>query len=268
MKDFVTSTKEIINHIDRCVDNLEGPAIAAFDADGTLWPFDVGTIFFEYQISKRLLPSLPSDPWFHYKQMREEPSYSIERTTRATEKTGKDQAVAQALLWLAQINEGQNLHRVQEWAEQALESASYFSTFNEQKEIIDHLHQRGVETFIVTASLKWSVEPAARLYNIDPDHVLGVTTKVINHIVTDQPEGPITYKEGKREGLLHKTGGVKPFLCAGNTEADLPLLELATHIKVAVASAPHNHENYHTEQSLQRIALQNHWHSLNYLPQT
>ena len=261
------SAKEIINRIDRCLDNLEGPAIAAFDADGTLWPFDVGTIFFQYQIENNLLPDLPLESWAIYKHMRGTKRQDSSRYTNgegSKKNKEKDQRRAQAFSWLAQVNEGQSLQRVREWASQAIE-VSDFSIFEDQRTIVNHLHKRAVEIFIVSASVKWSIEPAAKLYNIDPDHVLGVTTKVVDGVVTNEPIYPITYKEGKVEGLLQKTNGKRPFFCSGNTEADLPLLKLASHISLAVASASHDHEYHRTEQDLQKIASQNNWCSLNYM---
>ena len=48
--------------IDRALDSGAHP-IAAFDADGTLWDMDMGEHFFQHQISKKLLPDLPADPW-------------------------------------------------------------------------------------------------------------------------------------------------------------------------------------------------------------
>ena len=261
------SVKEIINRLDRCLDNLEGPAIAAFDADGTLWPLDVGTIFFQYQIEKNLLPDLPLESWAIYKNMRGAKGQNLSQHGNgegSKKNKEKDQRTAQALSWLAQINEGQSLQRVKEWASQAIE-ASDFSIFEDQRTIVNHLHKRAVEIFIVSASVKWSIEPAAKLYNIDSDHVLGVTTRVVDGVVTDEPIYPITYKEGKVEGLLQKTNGRRPFFCSGNTEADLPLLKLASHISMAVASAPYDHEYHPTEQALQKVASQNNWYSLNYV---
>ena len=251
MKEFPELTDKIIKHIDRSLDSLSGPAIAAFDADGTLWSADVGGVLFEYQIAQDLIPDLPPNPWQYYDNMK----YDANR----------EKVFPEAFLWLAQINAGQTLQTVRNWACEALETVADFSTFSEQKEIIDHLHKKGVEIFIVTTSVKWSVEPVAEFCNIDKDHVIGVATEVVGDVITDKPDGPVTYKQGKVEGLLHDTKGVKPFFCSGNTEADLPLIEAATDIKVVVSSVSRNHENYATEQVMQKMAFQNGWYSLDYL---
>ena len=46
-------------------------------------------------------------------------------------------------------------------------------------------------------SIKWAVEAAAQLYKIDYDHVIGVTVKVTDEFLTDEQDGPVTYREGK-----------------------------------------------------------------------
>src|SRR5437588_7513896 len=78
-----------------------GRAVAAFDADGTLWDADLGEALFHYQIKHKLVP-LPADAWNHYEEMKEKVS------RRA------------AYLWLAQINKGVPIATVNEWARTAV----------------------------------------------------------------------------------------------------------------------------------------------------
>src|SRR5579871_1423676 len=63
---------------------------AVFDADGTLWPDDLGEAFFKYQIKNGLAPGIKniSDPWRHYVEM------------------DRDKGTAAASGWLAQICSG------------------------------------------------------------------------------------------------------------------------------------------------------------------
>src|SRR5436305_726829 len=85
------------------LDDLEkkrppGRAVAAFDADGTLWNTDMGEAFFDYQIRHRLVP-LPEDPWSHYNRLKQEVSHTA------------------AYVWLAQVLNGVPLSRVRTWAQ-------------------------------------------------------------------------------------------------------------------------------------------------------
>ncbi len=233
---------EILNQIDQALEHVDKP-VAAFDADGTLWSHDAGEQFFEYECKNQLVEGLPEDPWAHYRYLKSSTSKEA------------------AYLWLAQINAGKTLAQVRQWATDCLEAHKPIPIFSEQKKIIDHLHNKGVEVYVVTASIKWAVEPGAALYGIDHDHVIGITTRINAGIITNQQGGPITYREGKVTGLLEKTNGVAPFYSAGNSEGDLPLLEASTHLKMVIASAPKKShpKMYKIEQGMIRLAQQRNW---------
>lgn len=238
--------EQIKNAIHQAIENLSTPPIAAFDADGTLWATDMGESFFKYQLSNNFINGLPKDPWLHYKKMHKE-------NPRA------------AYLWLAQINAGKSLKDVRECAQRCLLNHPNLELFSGQKEIIKYLQSLGAKIYIVTASIKWAVEPAAALYDIPYENVIGVQTRVENDLVTTEQLGPITWREGKPEGLLQATNGIKPFFAAGNTPGDLSLLECSTHIRFALNSASPEHPLYKSEKKLQDIAKEKGWffHSFN-----
>lgn len=239
---------EILNQIDRALEKVETP-IAAFDADGTLWSHDAGEQFFEYEFKNKLVDGLPADPWKHYHDLKA----NVSKET--------------AYLWLAQINAGKSLEEVRSWSQRCLEDNAPTPIFPEQKAIIDHLHSNNVEVYVVTASIKWAVEPGAALYGIDQDHVIGITTHIENGIVTEKQGGPITYREGKVTGLLEKTNGIAPFFTSGNTEGDLPLLEASTHLRMVMASAPKeiDPEMFEIEQGMIQLAQKNGWFHHSYV---
>ena len=111
-------------------------AIAAFDADGTLWNTDLGEALFRYQVDNKLLEGLPKDPWEHYESLKETHSHEV------------------AYLWLAQINRGLSLVQVQTWAQKAVDQMNPVPVFKEVKTLIKDLHEMGAEVYIVTASIK------------------------------------------------------------------------------------------------------------------
>ena len=205
------------------LDDLErkrpkGRAIAAFDADGTLWNDDMGEGFFDYKIRHRLVP-LPDDPWGHYNHLKDSVSHTA------------------AYLWLAQILKGVPLAQVRAWADLAVSSRPP-AIFEETWKILGKLSELKVEIYIVTASITWAVEPAARRLGLRENQVIGIETEVAGGVVTDKAKGVITYREGKSEALLARTGGVKPYFCAGNTEGDKWLLESETDLRLVLSSAP------------------------------
>jgi len=214
--------------------------VAAFDADGTLWNADLGEAFFKWQIQNSALPNLPPDPWDYYRQEKEADDPSP------------------AYLWLAQINHGQSLQQVQTWAESAVKAQEPLPIFEDVQRLIEWLHNQKVEVYIVTASVKWAVEPGARRLGVDADHVLGVSTRIQDGMVQHQQDGLITYREGKAQALQQKTGR-KAFLCCGNTMGDFALLESASQLRLAVGAAPTGHELFDTEERLRQEAQRRGW---------
>ncbi|MFP5518286.1 MAG: HAD family hydrolase [Bdellovibrionia bacterium] len=207
--------------------------IAAFDADGTLWDTDLGEQFFHFQIDNKLV-NLPPEPWNHYLEMKK-----INNDPRS------------AYLWLAQINRGKTLEQVREWAQQSFKAIQPNPIFEEQKRLIEILLKENVQIFVVTASVKWAVEPGALAIGLSHDNVIGVETQVENGIVGDTGLFPITYRQGKVEALLQKTQGQKPFLASGNTMGDYELLLSATHMSLAVSAAARDDRLFKTEAELQ-----------------
>ena len=219
----------------------DSAAVAAFDADGTLWDLDMGETFFQYLIDHKLV-SLPEDPWDHYETLKKDPA-----------------GPQKAYLWLAQILSGHELSQVREWALKAVNEISPLPIFPDQKKLIELFISRGIQVFIVTASVKWAVEPGAKLLGLNYDQVLGIETELVNGIVSNRQHGLITYRQGKVDALLKLTQGKKPFFSVGNTFGDLALLELSTDIKLAVTSTVPEDRLFRSEQELYQEAHRKGW---------
>lgn len=233
---------DIWNRINTTLDQVlkeDSSPIAAFDADGTLWDIDLGETFFHYQIDNKLV-DLPKDAWNHYETM-------------------KAADPKKAYLWLAQICKGQTLEQVHLWAREGVSAAAPIPVFMEQKKLIDLFLKKGVRIYIVTASVKWAVEPGAEMLGLKKENVIGIETLVENGIVTDRQKGLITYREGKVSALLEQTGGKKPFFASGNTMGDYQLLQSATHLSLAVSAASRDDKLFKTEQELQDYAVKHGW---------
>lgn len=230
--------KRIHTTLDQILKEDSNP-VAAFDADGTLWDTDLGETFFHHQIDNKLV-KLPSNPWEYYE------------TTKAAEPT-------KAYLWLAQINQGKTLEQVHQWARNAVKAASPVPVFSEQKKLIDLFLSKGVQIYIITASVKWAVEPGAEMLGLKYDSVIGVETRIENGLISDQQQGIITYRQGKVDALLERTGGKRPFFASGNTMGDFQLLQSATHLSLAVSAAAQDDKLYKTEAELAGHAATSGW---------
>lgn len=197
--------------------------VAVFDADGTLWDEDAGETFFQWQLDHCGFQHLPEDPWAHYRNWKKRDPHG-------------------AYAWLAQISAGRDLADVREWAKTCFDSHQPWPVFRSIQDLFTRLHQAGFEIYIVTASVKWAVEPASfHLLGVRPENVLGIETEaVVNqlgmHIITERVKLPITYRQGKADALLKATGGRRPVFAAGNTLGDIALLDIATDFKLMIQS--------------------------------
>jgi phosphoserine phosphatase len=231
-------------HLDKTINELKKNnenLFAAFDADGTLWDTDLGENFFQWQIDHNCV-SLPAQPWDHYLEMKK-----INNDPR------------EAYVWLAQINKDHKLSQVREWAQAAFNEIQPKPIFKEQQKLIDLLIHNGVKIYVVTASIKWAVEPGAVAMGLKAEDVIGVETEVVNGIISDKKLEPVTYRQGKVEGFLKLTGGRRPFLSAGNTIGDYEMLQSATHISLAVSAASRDDRIFKSENDLQTMAIQHNW---------
>ncbi|QDK36252.1 HAD family phosphatase [Bdellovibrio sp. NC01] len=230
--------KRIHTTLDKVLKEDSQP-VAAFDADGTLWDTDLGETFFHYQIDNKLVP-LPANAWEHYESMK-----AVEPT--------------KAYLWLAQICQNVELKTVHEWAKNAIKASAPLPIFSEQKKLIDLFLSKGVKVYVITASVKWAVEPGAAMLGLQYDDVLGVETIQTNGVISDSQKGIITYKQGKVDALLAHTGGKRPFFASGNTMGDYQLLQSATELSLAVSAASRDDKLFKTESELAQNAQNFGW---------
>jgi phosphoserine phosphatase len=240
---YKSYSQDIWTQIEKTLTELKKTSsslVAAFDADGTLWDIDLGENFFHYQIDNKHMP-LPPNPFEHYLEMKK-----INNDPR------------KAYVWLAQINQGKSLEQVRKWAQEAFDSVMPTPLFTEQKKLIELFKSHGVQVYIVTASIKWAVEPGALAMGLSHENVIGVETVVENGIITDVPVLPITYRGGKIEALLAKTKQA-PFFASGNTMGDFELLDHATHLRLAVSAASRDDKLFKTEHELATIAKEKNW---------
>lgn len=213
----------LIQDIEACIARTVSsgrPRIAVFDADGTLWDDDAGEAFFRWQIENCAFEGRERDPWNHYHEWKKRDPHG-------------------AYGWLAQISAGTRLDEVHAWAEMCFRSEANqpWPLFQSMHQFIARLQQAGFEIYIVTASVKWAVEPLAmHLLGIARDHVLGVETEVVNGVVTSTVRQPVTYRQGKADALLRATQGLKPVIAAGNTLGDVAILEASIDFKLMIQS--------------------------------
>lgn len=233
-------TEKLKNRIENARKTVSGPAVAAFDADGTCWFSDVGRDFFDHQVKQAFFPSEKVYQWTDYEALE-----------------AKD--INLGLAWMAQILAGFSLDKVRSFAEKCI-NWSIPNYIEHQKEVIALLNKLDVDVYIVTASVKWSVEPAAEVMGIKSENVIGVETSIKDGLITDELSGPVTWREGKVDALLKATGGVNPFFVSGNTMSDVPLLHSSTALRSLMHSAKDGEDLFNTENQALELAKEQDWH--------
>ena len=213
---------------------------AAFDADGTLWPCDVGRDFFSYQIKEGLLMEKTQNPRADF------------------DRICKEQSRDSALLWLAQIQSGFSMDQMENWVQDFLKKSNV-EIFLFQKKLINWLIDRNVQVFIVSSSLKWILNKALQKYDFPEENIIGVETKVEKNIITDKVVFPAPINKDKVLAFQKNSKGINPVFVSGNTLSDQTLLELATHVRLVVATAGPGEINYSSERKLLNIARSRNW---------
>jgi phosphoserine phosphatase len=126
-------------------------------------------------------------------------------------------------------------------------------------ELVRWLLEREVQVYIVTASIKWAVEPLARRLGLANENVLGVEVVEKNGVLTDHGLYPLPFGEGKPEVFLNFTKGVRPLLAAGNTWHDSHLVAVASHVNLAISSHAPGEHNHESEMKMREHALAKGW---------
>ena len=212
--------------------------IAVFDADGTLWPEDVGFGFFEYQIKNNLLP---------YKDF-----------FKNINECYKNNQIKTCSIIL-QKNKGVLFDQYISWCRDFFKTDP-LTVFPFQKQLFEYLKKLDVKIYIVSASPQWVVEQAVKHYDLSVDFVVGLRTKLDDKkVITDQLIYPLSMEAGKVTAFLERSNNRYPFFASGNTVSDLDLIESSTHIKCVVAKSKKGERQYDSEQVLLSMARQKNW---------
>ena len=120
------------------------------------------------------------------------------------------------------------------------------------------LKSKDFEIVIVTASMKWLVEEAVKIYDLPVSYVLGVENEVSDGTILEEIKKPAPVRKAKGEAFLNWSGGVRPVLSLGNTLTDEPLLKLS-RLPIAVHSAKKESSVFLSEKELKNQAENSGW---------
>ena len=190
-------------------------ALAAFDADGTLWREDVGEAFLRHLVSLGWV-KLPdgSDPYAAYER-------AVER----------DRAAGYA--YAAQLQEGLAQDAVSAEAERFASRWVAPRLIGDTQELRALCAQAGLLPFVISASALPIVLAAAPLAGFSRENCRGIEVQVRDGRFTADLLQPVTYAQGKVASAARS--GRLGLACGDSFTGDLPMLEAA---RVAVVVAP------------------------------
>jgi len=211
---------------------LRGPAgVAAFDADGTLWEGDIGEEVLRELIVRQLLVDSPADPWGEYVAL-------VKRDP------------AEGFAFSGRVMHGLSERLLRELSAEIFARTVEAQVFPGMRWLLAELHRLGWETYIVSASNRWSVEVAVATLGVPATHVRALDVEVVDGKLTERVFEPIPTLGGKAT-LLQAAAGRAPDVAFGNSVLDVPLL-LSAAIPVAVGSVSAAPRNRFLTQALRR----------------
>ncbi len=182
--------------------------VATFDGDNTLWDCDIGEAFLRWLISAGQIQPVDGvdDIWDEY-----------ERKVAADRVTG--------YAWAVQVMRGLSEEALTDRAEHFC--YAWPNWRDGMRQVVQLLHDNGVEVWLVSASGRIVVEAAALYLGIPQDRVLGMEVETEAGLLTEQMILPMTANAGKVEAI-EQTIGVRPIAAFGDSRGDLEMLEYAS----------------------------------------
>jgi phosphoserine phosphatase len=187
------------------------PRVAAFDCDGTLWSGDAGENFFQWEIKRGVVsPDVARAMLARYAEYK-------------AGKVSEEGMCGEMVTMHAGIPES----RMMDAATEFMETSFPGRVFEEMKQLVHRLHERGCEVWAVSSSNEWVIRVGMNLFGIEADRILAAKVELDHGVVTDRlvriPSGP-----GKTKSLEEV---VKKQIDAafGNSKWDTEMLAHASH---------------------------------------
>lgn len=143
-----------------------------------------------------------------------------------------DKGLEFAYRWTSFIFSGWKAEEFNEYSlsvwKRELESEEWASVhpYPEMQSLLNFLHRKNWETYIITASPAGAIKTVAFAFGIKPENVLGMELVIENGQSTSKIIEPYTYGEGK-VAMIKSVIGKAPDLAFGDSINDLPMLKFA-----------------------------------------
>lgn len=187
------------------------PQLAVFDCDGTLWSGDAGFGFFDWELSRGLVP----DETVRWARAR--------YADYVAGKVSEDDMCAEMVTMNRGLAEAEMIRA----AEDFFEKKMLRGFFSEMKELVLRLQQSGCEVWAVSSTSEWVIQAGMKHFQIPPQRILAAAVVVENGKVTNEV---IRVPSGKgKPRAIREVIQRDPDAVFGNSIWDADMLEIARH---------------------------------------
>jgi phosphoserine phosphatase len=187
------------------------PKLAVFDCDGTLWAGDAGEGFFDWELTRGVVP----DEVVRWAR----PRYADYKAGKVSE----DQMCGEMVTMHSGLAESD----VQRAAIQFFDANFVDRIFSEMRDLIRGLRESGCDVWAVSSTNQWVIQAAMPHFGVDESRILAAAVEIEGGRITDQlirvPSG-----EGKPRAILEVIGKT-PDAAFGNSRWDAAMLRIAQH---------------------------------------
>jgi phosphoserine phosphatase len=187
------------------------PQLAVFDCDGTLWAGDAGFGFFDWELTRGLVPEdVVRWAWARYADY-------------LAGKVSEYDMCAE----MVTINRGLAVADVMRAAGEFFEEKMRGGFFPEMQQLVRQLHDLDCEVWAVSSTSEWVIQAGMKHFGIPASRILAAAVVVEDGKVTNQvirvPSG-----KGKPQAIQDVIGRT-PDAVFGNSVWDADMLEIARH---------------------------------------
>lgn len=251
------STSQLISELENLL-NASPDGVLAFDGDGTLWSGDVGEdFFFAFSGHGDYRPLAASKLEEELRALQVPVSHDGATNAKAlflAYEQGRypEDRTCEMIAWSVA---GWDPRELEAFALRTLNEVELAERVHpETRAMVQWAKNRAVPIFVVSASPRCIVGPAAEMVGIASSHVVAVTPLSDGARFLADVERPIPYAAGKVSQLKRRIGE-RPLLAAfGDNVFDLEMLGAAT-LPIAVHPKKRLLEQSHTLASLRTLEL-------------
>jgi HAD superfamily phosphoserine phosphatase-like hydrolase len=213
---------------------------AFFDADHTLWAGDLGDLVAREAMKQGLMKPKASHALAEIlKKSGGVPTMNPNRDSQLLlERYFKDK-VSDLDIIIAQVlcYAGWTPSELRTFGKSLFDKHLAPKIYEDMAVLHETLRKAGITIKVISGSAQWIVEAACEHFGIPAEDVYGARSLIVDGLLSDQVDEPMTYTAGKVEAMERWIGSRTATIAFGDSKSDYPMQERCV-IRVAVNPRP------------------------------